>query len=64
MNPSVIANYVFRLAQSFNTFVSELRVLKAESEEKKELRLQLAQMTAHVIKSAMGLLGISVPERM
>jgi arginyl-tRNA synthetase len=64
MNPSVIANYVFRLAQSFNTFVSELRVLKAESEEKKELRLQLSQMTAHVIKSAMGLLGISVPERM
>jgi arginyl-tRNA synthetase len=64
MNPSVIANYVFTLAQSVNSFVTELRILKAESEEKKELRLQLAQMTAHVIKSAMGLLGISVPERM
>ena len=64
MNPSVIANYVFKLAQTFNSFVTELRVLKAESEEKKELRLQLAQMTANVIKSAMGLLGIDVPERM
>lgn len=64
MNPSVVANYIFRVAQTFNSFVTELRILNAESEEKKELRLQLAQMTANVIKSAMGLLGIEVPERM
>ena len=64
MNPSVIANYVFKVAQVFNTFVTELRVLNAESEEKKELRLQLSMMTVNVIKSAMGLLGIRVPERM
>lgn len=64
MNPSVIANYVFGLAQTFNSFVTELRILTAESEEKKELRLQLAQMTVNVIKSAMGLLGIRVPDRM
>lgn len=64
LNPSVIANYVFRLSQLFNSFISELRVLNAESEEKKELRLQMAQMTVNVIKSGMGLLGIKVPERM
>jgi arginyl-tRNA synthetase len=64
MNPSVIANYIFSLAQSFNSFVTELRILAAESEEKKELRLQLAQMTVNVIKSGMRLLGINVPERM
>jgi arginyl-tRNA synthetase len=64
MNPSVIANYVFGLAQGFNSFVTELRILTAENEEKKELRLQLAQMTVNVIKSGMGLLGIKVPERM
>jgi arginyl-tRNA synthetase len=64
MNPSVIANYVFGLAQTFNSFVTELRILTAETEEKKELRLQLAQMTVNVIKSGMGLLGIRVPERM
>jgi arginyl-tRNA synthetase len=64
MNPSVIANYVFGLAQTFNSFVTDLRILTAESEDKKELRLQLAQMTVNVIKSGMGLLGIRVPERM
>jgi arginyl-tRNA synthetase len=64
MNPSVIANYVFKLAQTYNSFVTELRVLTAETPDKKELRLQLCVLTAHVIKSAMGLLGISVPERM
>ena len=64
MNPSVIANYVFKVAQIYNSFVTELRVLTAETPDKKELRLQLCVLTAHVIKSAMGLLGISVPERM
>jgi arginyl-tRNA synthetase len=64
MNPSVIANYVFRLAQNFNSFLTELKVLTAETPEKKELRLQTAQFTANVIEAAMGLLGIRVPERM
>lgn len=64
MNPSEIAGYIYGLAQTFNTFVTELRILTAETEKKKELRLQLALMTANVIKSGMGLLGIRVPERM
>lgn len=64
MNPSVIAGYAFKLAQTFNSFVTELRVLTAESQEKKVLRLQLCQMTANVIQSAMAILGIKVPERM
>ena len=64
MNPSVIAGYAFRLAQSFNSFLTELKVLSAESLEKKELRLQIAQFSANVISSAMGLLGVRVPERM
>ena len=63
-NPSVIAIYVFNLAKSFNTFYTEHSVMNAESEEKKQLRLQLSEMTANVIASGMGLLGIRVPERM
>ena len=63
-NPSVIAIYVFNLAKSFNTFYTEHSVMNAESEEKKQLRLQLSTMTANVIASGMGLLGIKVPERM
>jgi len=63
-NPSVIAIYAFELAKAFNTFYTEHSVMNAESDEKKQLRLKLSEMTANVIASAMGLLGIRVPERM
>jgi arginyl-tRNA synthetase len=63
-NPSVLAIYAFELAKTFNTFYTEHSVMSAESEEKKQLRLKLSEMTANVIASAMGLLGIKVPERM
>ena len=63
-NPSVIAIYAFTLAKAFNTFYTEHSVLSAESEEKKLLRLRLCEMTANVIKSSLGLLGIKAPERM
>ena len=64
MNPSVIANFVFGLAKTFNAFYTEHSVGKAESEEKKQLRLQLCRFTANVLQSSMSLLGIQVPERM
>lgn len=63
-NPSSIANYIFGVAQTYNSFYAEHRVLKAESEEKKQLRLRICKLTANVIKHAMHLLGIKVPERM
>ena len=63
-NPSSIANYVYSVAKAFNSFYTIHSVLKAESEEKKALRLQLCQLTAGVIREGMGLLGIRVPERM
>lgn len=63
-NPSVIAIYTYNLAKTFNSFYTEHSVTNAESEEKKQLRLRLCVFTANVLKSAMGLLGIRVPERM
>ena len=63
-NPAALANYVYSVAKTCNSFYTEHKVLKAENEEKKALRLQLCQLTANVIKDAMGLLGIKVPERM
>ena len=64
MNPSTIAGYVFEVAKLYNTFYDKHKILKAELPVKKELRLQINQMTAHVIKSGMALLGIRVPDRM
>ena len=63
-NPSVIAIYIFTVAKTYNTFYAEYSVINAESNDKKQLRLQLSEMTANIISSAMHLLGIKVPERM
>jgi arginyl-tRNA synthetase len=64
MNPSAIAIYVYNIAKTFSSFYTEHSIANAETEEKKQLRLQLAAMTANVIKSGMSLLGVAVPERM
>ncbi|MCW3091528.1 MAG: arginine--tRNA ligase [Ferruginibacter sp.] len=63
-NPSVITNYVFDLSKTFNSFYDQHSIAKAESETKKQLRLQIVGMTANTIKSGMQLMGIMVPERM
>jgi arginyl-tRNA synthetase len=63
-DPSKIAIYVFNVAKTFNSFYVEHSIANAEIEEKKILRIQLAQMTASTIKTGMRLLGIDVPERM
>ena len=64
LNPSALAIYVFNLAKTFNSFYTAHSIANAESSEKKQLRLQLAQMVSNVLKTGMGLLGIQVPERM
>lgn len=64
MNPSLIGVYAFNLAREFNSFYAEHSVANAESEEKRQLRLRLSEMTSVVIASALQLLGIRVPERM
>ncbi len=63
-NPSLLCNYCFTLAQQFNSFYDEHSISKAENEEKKQLRLMLIIMTAQVMRNAMQLLGISLPEKM
>jgi arginyl-tRNA synthetase len=63
-DPSKIAIYIYGLAKSFSSFYSELSIANAESEEKKWLRLQMAQLTAYALKTGMRLLGAGVPERM
>ncbi|MCW5914225.1 MAG: arginine--tRNA ligase [Chitinophagaceae bacterium] len=64
VNASLVANYAFSLAQLFNSFYAEHSVLKAENNEKQQLRLALSLFTANVLKSALKMLGIRAPERM
>ncbi len=63
-NPGVVANYTYELAKLFNQFYHELNILKEENTEIKNMRLALAVKCGQVIKQAMGLLGVEVPERM
>ena len=63
-NPSALAIYSYEVAKTFSSFYTDHSVLTAESEEKKQLRLQISELTANVIASAMHLLGIKVPDRM
>lgn len=62
--PSVVANYCYDLAKTFNSFYAELSVMNEEDTAKKELRLSLIRLVADTLKKGMGLLGIEVPERM
>ncbi|MDB5203835.1 MAG: arginine--tRNA ligase [Ferruginibacter sp.] len=64
LNPSAIAIYIFNIAKAFSSFYSGHSIANAESAEKKQLRLQIAVMTANVLKSGMQMLGIDMPERM
>jgi len=63
-DPSKVAIYCYNLARTFSSFYTAHSITNAESSEKKELRLQLASITGHVLQHGMNLLGITVPERM
>ena len=62
--PSVIAAYAYDLAKSFNGYYHDHSILREEDEAKRKMRLQLASEVALVIRRAMKLLGIDVPQRM
>ncbi len=64
MNPSIVANYAFQVAQSFNSLYNMHSIASAETPEKKALRTKLATLTSQVLKSSMAMLGIRMPERM
>ncbi|MCK9163528.1 MAG: arginine--tRNA ligase [Bacteroidales bacterium] len=63
-SPALIANYVYDLAKSFNAFYQDVQILREEDEALIRLRIGIASFVGNTIKSAMELLGITVPERM
>tara|TARA_R110002012_G_scaffold51138_1_gene132193 strand:- start:79740 stop:81518 length:1779 start_codon:yes stop_codon:yes gene_type:complete len=63
-SPALIANYIYDLVKSFNSFYQNVSILGADSETEKVFRVQLSQSVAQVIKNGFSLLGIHVPERM
>ena len=63
-SPAVICNYAYALACDFNSFYHDLSILNEPDAAKRALRLLIAKNVAKVLQSAMGLLGIEMPERM
>ncbi len=64
LDPSKVAIYTFNLAKLFNSLYAELSIANAESEDKKNLRIQLGILTAATLQKGMRALGIDVPEQM
>ncbi|MFI5221354.1 MAG: arginine--tRNA ligase [Bacteroidia bacterium] len=64
MSPGILANHIYQLAKSFNHFYHEYSVLKEENPDQRKFRLMICTLTATIIHSGFGLLGIKVPERM
>ena len=63
-SPAMIANYVYDLAKSFNSFYQDTPILREENVNLLKFRLKLCVFVSKVIKNMMGILGIEVPEKM
>ena len=63
-SPAVIANYTYELVKVYNQFYQSVYILNEPKEDLKTFRLILSANVAKVIKTAMRLLGIDVPNRM
>jgi arginyl-tRNA synthetase len=63
-SPALVANYVYDLAREYNQFYQEVPVLREPDQQVRLFRLIMSEFTGRIIKRAMRLLGIEVPERM
>ncbi len=63
-SPSVIANYAYDLVKEYNQFYHDYSILREADPSVRLFRLVLSANVAKVVKLAMSLLGIEVPERM
>ncbi|UWX60502.1 arginine--tRNA ligase [Chryseobacterium oranimense] len=64
LSPALIANYVYDLAKSYNSFYQSNIILKLEDENLKQFRLNLSDLTAKTVKKSLALLGIGTVGRM
>ncbi len=63
-NPGLIANYIYDLVKTFNSFYQSVPIFAAENLDEKIFRIQLSEKVGKLIKSGFALLGIEVPDRM
>ena len=61
--PSIIADYVYTLAQRFSTLYAELSINGERDKNMKKSRLKIAFLTRQILKQGLDLLGIECPDR-
>ena len=62
--PSVLAQYLFELAQAVSDFYRDVPVLAAEKEEDRKRRLLITECVRLTLESGLKLLGIPAPREM
>ena len=63
-SPAVLANYSYDLAKEFNQYYHDTPILREPDAALLAMRIQLISVVADVLRSAMALLGINLPDRM
>ncbi|MDE6587170.1 MAG: arginine--tRNA ligase [Paramuribaculum sp.] len=63
-SPALIANYCYDLTKEYNQFYHDCSILREEDAAVRSLRLDLSATTARTLAAGMGLLGITMPDRM
>jgi arginyl-tRNA synthetase len=63
-SPSMVANLAYDLAKQYNQFYQSIPIFNETDQAKLKFRIALSFVVGDVLKKAMGLLGIKVPERM
>ena len=62
--PHKICSYIYDLANAFNRFYHETKILSEENEEQKASWIALLRLTRDVLEKCIDVLGFSAPERM
>jgi arginyl-tRNA synthetase len=63
-SPSVVCQYAYELAKTFNQFYHDVSILNEPDAAKLQFRIVLSRTVGETIKKAMKLIGVDVPERM
>ena len=63
-SPHRLCTYLYDLASCFSSFYEQCSVLKADTDDQRNSRLMLCDLTARVMQAGLGVLGIEAPEQM
>ena len=64
LSPALVANYIYELVKSYNSFYQNNPILKQDDAVAKQFRLELSAVTGKTIKKGLALLGIGTVDRM